>query len=612
MLQPASTAPTAPTALTTATLSTKASAPKSELIHIAHAAIHPSPVNPRKHFDTEKIAQLADSIAAQGLLQNLVVRMRPKGKPGEYEIAAGENRWRAVAMLIADGRWPKDAILPVNVRTLDDREVIELALTENVQRKDLTPMEEAEAFQSLVKLKVPTADIARRVGCSQRHVQLRLDLVERLHPAVQKALREGVIRFDHAREMTRAPHDRQTDILKEIIPGRGGEARLDRASEIRRAVQQSLVPVGRALFDIGLYTGEIRADETDPKQRYFMDVALFERLQKQAIAGKRAELLKKWKWVAVDNVHEARHLPWHYEKKHDHPLAGAVITVGRDGEVAVHAGVIDRTDGKRGGSKSRSSGGTTARAAKNADNFDERAFDRACRDIKLRALQSAIVSDPRAAQRIVCLALLPGGGNIADGLGGVGVVPHKHGDPAPAVKAAFKQHLATLVKLDGGETWAHLVAMAWPQLDHTFAAVVAAALEPRFGRHWKGGDDPCLVAIARTLGADVGKIWTFDQKFLDLCGVRQLAIIARDRGVGATKQDTKSLRTQILAGGKKLAGYVPPWLRFAVAADITAACRTAPAATPAAGGAVAAPAGKIKPAAARPKQRAKSSKGGKK
>ena len=104
--------------------------------------LNPGPVQPRRMFDAAALADLAQSIRERGVLQPILVRRHPE-KPSEYQIIAGERRWRAAQQAGLHE-------VPVSVREFSDGEALEVAIIENVQREDLSPIEEAEAYQRLV------------------------------------------------------------------------------------------------------------------------------------------------------------------------------------------------------------------------------------------------------------------------------------------------------------------------------------------------------------------------------------------------------------------------------------------------------------------------------
>jgi ParB/RepB/Spo0J family partition protein len=137
------------------------------------ASLRPAPWNPRKHFDEEQLATLATDIAAKGVLQPLVVRALPASPPGgPYEIVCGERRFRAAQRAGL-------AAVPVVVRVLDDREALECAISENGQRENLHPLEEADGFLALHTLHNESVeDIAARFGVSTKLVHQRLSLAK--------------------------------------------------------------------------------------------------------------------------------------------------------------------------------------------------------------------------------------------------------------------------------------------------------------------------------------------------------------------------------------------------------------------------------------------------
>ncbi len=154
--------------------------------------IEPRRSQPRKNFDAEALSQLADSIAANGIIQPIVVRS--SGDTGFYQIIAGERRWRAA----------KQAGLsevPVIILDADDRKAAEYALIENIQREDLNPMEEAAGFRSLIEdYSLTQEEAARQVGRSRAAVTNSLRLLE-LPDGVQDLITAGLLSAGHARAL---------------------------------------------------------------------------------------------------------------------------------------------------------------------------------------------------------------------------------------------------------------------------------------------------------------------------------------------------------------------------------------------------------------------------
>jgi len=160
------------------------------------AALEPSPFQPRAGIDREKLDDLIASIAANGVLQPLLVRPHPTA-PGRFQIIAGERRWRAAQAV------PLHEV-PVLVRALDDRTAAAAALVENLQRADLNAMEEAEGYRRLADTEaLDHAEIGRLVGRSRSHVANTLRLLN-LPLVVQTHVREGKLTAGHARALLAA------------------------------------------------------------------------------------------------------------------------------------------------------------------------------------------------------------------------------------------------------------------------------------------------------------------------------------------------------------------------------------------------------------------------
>lgn len=161
------------------------------LVDIPIASIRPNAFQPRSHFDDEGIEALAASIRELGVLQPILVRV---AENNEYELIAGERRWRAA-------RRAGLSSVPAVVRTADDHDALEQALVENLHRADLNPLEEAAAYQQLVDDFGLTHDqVAARVGKSRASISNTLRLFQ-LSPAIQRMLLEDGISAGHARAL---------------------------------------------------------------------------------------------------------------------------------------------------------------------------------------------------------------------------------------------------------------------------------------------------------------------------------------------------------------------------------------------------------------------------
>jgi ParB family chromosome partitioning protein len=163
----------------------------ARMIPVDH--LKPSPYQPRHHFDDDAFAALVGSIREKGVLQPLLVRADPETE-GHFEIVAGERRWRAAQQARLHE-------VPAVVKTLTDSDTLEVALVENLQREDLTPLEEAEAYRRLMEEFGHTQEVlARAVGKSRSHIANMIRLLGLPEP-VRRMLDEGQISAGHARAL---------------------------------------------------------------------------------------------------------------------------------------------------------------------------------------------------------------------------------------------------------------------------------------------------------------------------------------------------------------------------------------------------------------------------
>ena len=154
------------------------------------AQVKPNPFQPRTHFDEAALAELVASIEASGLLQPVVVRPRN----GAFELIAGERRWRAVQQL----GWPT---VPAVIKDADDQTLLTLALIENLQRNDLSPIDEAQGYQRLIEqFKLPQAEVGRMVGRNRSTIANLLRLLKLPEP-VRAMVHDGRLSEGHARAL---------------------------------------------------------------------------------------------------------------------------------------------------------------------------------------------------------------------------------------------------------------------------------------------------------------------------------------------------------------------------------------------------------------------------
>ncbi|WP_370307940.1 ParB/RepB/Spo0J family partition protein [Sphingobium abikonense] len=195
------------------------------------ALIHPHPEQPRRHFDDGALQELADSIAKRGVIQPIIVR--PHG--GGFQIIAGERRWRA-------SQRAQLHRIPAIVRDFDEQETLEIALIENIQREDLNPIEEAEAYRKLIaEFHHSQEALGRIVGKSRSHVANLMRLLD-LPESVQQQVRHNKISMGHARALIGAP---DCERLAVQIEEKGLSVR-DTEQLVRRAKTGGEVPANRS------------------------------------------------------------------------------------------------------------------------------------------------------------------------------------------------------------------------------------------------------------------------------------------------------------------------------------------------------------------------------
>ena len=166
--------------------------PEGEQRMVSIAEVKSSPLNPRKDFRDDELVELAESIRTKGLVQPIVVR--PNGMAGGYEIVAGERRWRAAQKAGLHN-------IPVIIREVTDRELLELAIIENVQRQDLNAIEEATGYRELVeRFDYSQEQLSEIIGKSRSHVANTLRLLK-LPAGVQSLVQQGQLTAGHARAL---------------------------------------------------------------------------------------------------------------------------------------------------------------------------------------------------------------------------------------------------------------------------------------------------------------------------------------------------------------------------------------------------------------------------
>lgn len=357
------------------------------------SALCPSKDNPRRHIDKAAIAGLADSIKADGVLQNLVV---DKNGDGTYRVISGSRRLLALKLLKRQGVIEGDYKVPVEIRTLEDGEALRIATIENVQRSDLEPIDEAEAFARMLQNGASIDDLAAKTGLSEQTIRRRVALSD-LCTEVKEAVQKGEVTLGLAEALTLGTHDQQRAILQDLREG----AELDRDS-IREMLCAEKPTAAIAIFPLEQYTGTLTRDLfADEDTTYFDDVDQFFALQKQALEALADKHRQKAAWVDVFNSYS---VPWwQYGEARKGRRGGVVINLHPSGRVEVKNGlarhavkqeVVEATKETPEAPKERSevSAGLIRYAALH----------------KSIAVQAALQQNPRKAKEVAVVCLLLG------------------------------------------------------------------------------------------------------------------------------------------------------------------------------------------------------------
>ena len=199
---------------------------EEELAQLPVGSLKPGKYQPRTRMDEASLAELAESIKARGVIQPIVVR--PVGAE-QYEILAGERRWRAARLAGLQH-------IPAVVREVPDEAALGIGLIENIQREDLNPLEEANGLKRLIdEFRLTHEQVATAIGRSRTGVTNLLRLLE-LSPAVQELVQEGAVDMGHARALLALAKPRQVELAKRVAD-EGLSVR-----ETERLVQEALRP----------------------------------------------------------------------------------------------------------------------------------------------------------------------------------------------------------------------------------------------------------------------------------------------------------------------------------------------------------------------------------
>lgn len=365
-----------------------------------------SPLNPRRRIDPAHAAELAASIKDHGLLQALTARPTDAG----YEVFIGGTRLAALRAL-AGQDWPEEKLpgrlVEVKVVDVDDLTLLRMAVAENVNRQDMHPLDEGEAFAAMLErdAAVSTAAIADAYGKTKRWVEERIRVARNLAPPLAAAFQDGKLRWEQARALSRFP--------KEAQAAAGDEKQDFSNATTAQAVNKLkniFPPVAAALFDVDVYVkagGKILPDDDGDAARC-ADTALFRRLQRGAIDARIDAARAAGRWVEEYSPDTTEKYEWwqpDYEKEYSACAAGdpdaglVILACGDDLRKVVFFENIRR------GKPPKSANGGDDKPAKDPADVGPSRLSYAAK-AKTAALQAALTDDIKMTATLDCLALM--------------------------------------------------------------------------------------------------------------------------------------------------------------------------------------------------------------
>lgn len=548
----------------------KAAPASGGIVALPTARLVASDLNPRKTFDEGATAELADSIAAQGLLQNLVVRPLPaKRGRATHEVVAGGRRLRALQLLVKQKRMAAGATVPVRVIDEDDDNARAIAILENLQRADVPPVEEGDAFRQLVDAGWKTAHIAERIGKTPRYVQNRIKVVDRLATPARDALADGRINLAQAEAICDAAPELQEEAIECIT---GGHGHWQREEDIRASIREEMPPASYAIFEVD---PALVLEGEDGEPDLIRSRARFDILQAAAVEKLQATLLAQG-WAAAPVVSYFN--SWQYQKRPKADGGHAIVEYRRTGEVKIHHGLIDndivRTEEK---ADAKTPSGEGSKPAK---LFNQSHLERAARS-KTEHIQNLVAHAPETGLRCAVYGML-------DRWSAVRIASEREtmGDDA------YRRHTAVLAPLaaecglraddvddgafdfsdaDDGVVWQALSGLDVARLVEILAVLVAQTVQ--VSSFTDPGNQPEVNDIAAAAAAEsalpLNPPALVDGAYLGSARKPELLAIAAAAGMPGITGTMKGIRTAI--AGNVPADYVPVPGRFLTRKDAAAA-----------------------------------------
>ncbi len=306
--------------------------------------ILPSPLNPHKAFEAAALRELAISIHGEGLQQNLVVRPHPD-RHGFYEIAAGERRYRAIGLLVTgferEGHeWvevPDSYPVNVLVQQLTDLELLQKATAEQVQRRRMTPLEEADAFAAMIDRGAAVAQLHALSGLGQRTITRRVEISRHLIPDLRAMYDVGKLTLGQVEILAQATPGLQDHLLRHQLKYTPATT----PEQLKYLIHDTTFPTSRAQFPRTWYTGTVMAADLSgdlPERFDDRDQAMALQV-KHAVALAQEDVRQGAVFADVREDPETQ--LWRYQKAEGSVDSGVVYNVNsKTGELTRHPGYL--------------------------------------------------------------------------------------------------------------------------------------------------------------------------------------------------------------------------------------------------------------------------------
>ena len=490
--------------------------------------IKPSKNNPRKSFDDETIAGLAASIKTDGLLQNLVVA-KPTGKAKTYTIISGERRFRALSLLVTNSDLPKDYKVAVKIEEdLSEDAAHRIATIENVQRENLSPLEEAGAVVGLLQDKMNVDDIAAQTGLSISTIKRRLALSALCEDA-KTALSNKDINLSQAEALTVGTQKQQVDFIK-----KGHLSHYD-ADDIREYMTDDKACLANALFNPTLYKGTLSRDLFgDDESTFFDDMEQFWTLQNEAVQDLESDLSIDG-FAPIEIIEGGYFSKWQYREPEEGETGGVVIHVLSSGEVKIHKNLINRDLDEK---------AVELTKAKPRATYSKPV----CEYIAMHksiAVQVALLENPRIAKELAIVQMLSGHNGVYLDLhkclsyfNADENAPHSFEiiqmsmssvlstfdkileDEIPFLtQAFFNNHRRSVTSL---ETYETLKSLSDEELDNMHSLLTVVCFGQLQCDRLDTNEDSLFNRVANDLKVDMTKTWIPDEPFLKRRNMSQL------------------------------------------------------------------------------------------